>query len=318
MSEIVAKIKLAVFVNPKSGSKSAVNRWFRKIKPFLMNSGEVDIVFELITKEKGEAEREAAKVQGGLPEGLDGVLTLGGDGFIGEVINGLYKSGKLSALPVYPLLCGTGNGLVNSLFHRKRMKPDQDTILRAILSRKTQEVDLFKVEAGERLKRIAFLSVTIGILADTDIDSEKLRCLGNMRFTLCGLWKIARNRGYRARVIFGEKTLDSTFVSITAFNLSHASPSFMAAPERTPQDGLLSLACVGMPGRRETLKVMMRAEKGLHISENVWNPIAVKNFHIELEQGQKRDAGIVVDGEVWDSDHIRGEISPDKLITYLI
>ena len=43
-----------------------------------------------------------------------------------------------------------------------------------------------------------------GIIADVDIESERLRGLGELRFTLWGLHRIRRLRKYRARLSYLE------------------------------------------------------------------------------------------------------------------
>ncbi len=52
--------------------------------------------------------------------------------------------------------------------------------------------------------RLAFLSVGFGIIADVDIESEHLRYLGELRFTLWGLHRIRHLRRYRARLSYLE------------------------------------------------------------------------------------------------------------------
>jgi sphingosine kinase len=183
-------------------------------------------------------------------------------------------------------------------------------------------VDLFEVTDGE-MRRAAFLSVTFGIIADTDVTSEKLRCLGPARFTVCGLWNVLRNRGYRAKVSFQrderspEEVVDGVFSSISVFNVSHASASFIAAAERAPADGLLSLVCVGTPGRYSLLKTMIAAETGSQAKKcKWWKPEAIKSFKIELDKRGSIGAGIVVDGEQWPERTISGRILTERFITF--
>ncbi len=49
---------------------------------------------------------------------------------------------------------------------------------------------------------LGFLSVGFGIIADVDIESEHLRALGELRFTLWGLRRISHLRRYRARLSY--------------------------------------------------------------------------------------------------------------------
>ncbi len=50
--------------------------------------------------------------------------------------------------------------------------------------------------------RLGFLSLGWGLISDIDIESERLRYLGNLRFTLWGLHRIAHPKKYRARISY--------------------------------------------------------------------------------------------------------------------
>lgn len=309
--------KVAAFINPKSGSGKSLSDWQKVVKPFFIDSGKFQVALEVITENIGHAQKAAACID----EDIEGVITLGGDGLINEVVNGLYSSGRLH-VPVYPLPCGSGNGLVSSVFAASGKQITLRAALRAVIAGNTQQVDLFEVSSGQK-RRIAFLSVTFGIVADTDIGSERLRCCGSSRFTLCGLIKIARNRAYQAKVTFStdgvkDELFDGSFSSITAFNLSHASTDFIAATERSLSDGYMSLVCMRNPGRIGLIKTMLSAELGNQAEKcQWWRPVDVKRFTIDVGLKGVADAGIVVDGEKWFESTITASIVDDKLTTFL-
>jgi sphingosine kinase len=65
---------------------------------------------------------------------------------------------------------------------------------------RTKSCDLFSVESEAFKKRVGFLSLCYGIIADIDIESEKLRYMGEARFTVYALQRIASLRTYRAKL----------------------------------------------------------------------------------------------------------------------
>jgi len=320
--QVIPIRKIVVFINPASGSGRAARDWEKTIRPFLIDSGKFEILIELVTERAGQAEECST----GRPAETEAVLTVGGDGMLSEVVNGLWRVGKFHAgakpLPIYPLPCGSGNGLATSLFAAANKSLTLRAALRAVLAGKTQPVDLFKVTCPEKT-RIAFLSVTFGLLADTDIDSERLRCFGSARFPVCGLWNIFRNRAYPVRVTFsrdGESTekLSGDFTSITVFNVSHANHEFVAAAERAAADGFLSLVCVGKPGRVALFRGMLAAETGSQaIKFEWWKPLSVKAFSLDVGEKGSYGAGLVVDGERWLESTISGNILTEQLTTFL-
>lgn len=51
----------------------------------------------------------------------------------------------------------------------------------------------------------SFLSVNWGILADIDIESEKIRFLGGYRFETWALWRILNTKSYKGTIYLNEK-----------------------------------------------------------------------------------------------------------------
>ena len=65
---------------------------------------------------------------------------------------------------------------------------------------RTKSFDLFYVESTQMKPRIGFLSLCYGMVADVDIESERLRYMGEARYTIYALQRIANLRTYRARL----------------------------------------------------------------------------------------------------------------------
>ena len=65
---------------------------------------------------------------------------------------------------------------------------------------RTKSCDLFHVESVHMKPRVGFLSLAYGIIADIDIESERMRYMGEARFTLYALQRIASLRTYRAKL----------------------------------------------------------------------------------------------------------------------
>ncbi len=66
----------------------------------------------------------------------------------------------------------------------------------------TRQVDLFTFAQPNEPLRCGFLSITWGVAADVDIESEKWRCCGNNRFCMSGLVRGCCLRKYKAVMEF--------------------------------------------------------------------------------------------------------------------
>ena len=62
--------------------------------------------------------------------------------------------------------------------------------------------DLSLVETADGQRHLSFLSLSFGLIADVDLESEVIRWAGSLRMDLFSLYCIFRLRTYRARLSF--------------------------------------------------------------------------------------------------------------------
>ncbi|XP_076619563.1 sphingosine kinase 2 isoform X1 [Colletes latitarsis] len=187
--------KLLVLLNPKSGPGRGRETFQKRIHPIL---SEAERPYEVhITKCPNYA-REFVRTRDIYQ--WSGLLMVGGDGIVFEVVNGLFQrpdwEKALRELPLGVIPCGSGNGLAKSIAYAKQEPYDYNPLLVSALSvvkSKKAQMDLVRVETRNQIL-FSFLSVGWGLLADIDIESERLRAIGGQRFTV---WSVARLIGLR-------------------------------------------------------------------------------------------------------------------------
>jgi sphingosine kinase len=103
-----------IFVNPVSGTGSAVRIWSHYVKPML---DEAEIISHLIVTEYANHARNYVKDID--HSNIEAILIVGGDGLYYEVLNGILDRDDgleiLKYLPLFPIPGGSGNGLVKSI-----------------------------------------------------------------------------------------------------------------------------------------------------------------------------------------------------------
>ncbi|XP_066590910.1 sphingosine kinase 1-like [Prorops nasuta] len=187
--------KLLVLLNPKSGPGRGRESFQRRIHPIL---SEAETPYEVhITKYPNYAREFVLNKD---IYNWSGLLMVGGDGIVFEVVNGLMQrpdwEKALAELPLGVIPCGSGNGLAKSIAHAKQEPYDCNPMLISALSVvkcKRTPIDLVRVETRNEIL-FSFLSVGWGLLSDIDIESERLRAIGGQRFTV---WSVARLIGLR-------------------------------------------------------------------------------------------------------------------------
>ena len=138
---------------------------------------------------------------------FDGIVSISGDGLIHEIINGLlnrkdhyYNKRKI---PIGIIPGGSGDGLAKALLERSGEKLGLEQACLLIIKGQTRLMDITKIISNSRSDPIySFLSVAWCIISDIDLESEKVRWMGDTRFTLWGVIRTLKIRRYQAALSY--------------------------------------------------------------------------------------------------------------------
>ncbi|GAB6020366.1 hypothetical protein CHUAL_003075 [Chamberlinius hualienensis] len=193
---------LLVLVNPHSGQGKALSIFEQKIAPVLTEAG---VSFELVTTERQNHAKDLVN-QSDLSR-WQGIIVVGGDGLLYEVVNGLMNRSDWAnsiKIPVGIVPGGSGNGLAAAIHYALGEPSSSNGLLLSafnVAKGRTIPMDLVRVELpGQTL--YSFLCIAWGIIADIDIESERIRSIGETRFTLWAIPRLANLRVYRGRLSY--------------------------------------------------------------------------------------------------------------------
>jgi hypothetical protein len=265
--------KLLVMVNPFSGTKQGTAIFNNIVVPLFEQAG-IDYDFLMTTDSNHAFERmkEQAK-DSKIPDlsEYDGVVAIGGDGLIHEMLQGIRTRSDcnniLGKLRLGVIGSGTSNGLAKSLAHASK---EQDSALDyAFLVAKgsTVKMDLSEYETKSN-SYLSFLTFSWSMIADIDIESEVIRFMGFLRMDLWGVWCVLKLRKYRARFSYlppsanGKSkskcpplsepipddgnwvTCEDDFVLFWASQVTHAAEKTFNSPGSKLNDGLFEIFIV--------------------------------------------------------------------------
>jgi len=332
-SESDTKTKPLLFiVNPKSGKGRALKIFEHCVKPLLTES---ETNFELQITQHANHALELMRDMEEITQ-YRGVVVVSGDGLLYEVVNGLTKrndtltSGRIPiALGIIP--GGSGNGLAHAvnqafLFGIKSVDPVFDCTLHTTRGRPAP-MDLIKVTT---LKNIyySFLSLGWGLMADIDIESERLRILGEPRFTIWALVRSFALRKYHAKLSYlpAEQGLSSTipplsspvpsnwvtiednFIQIYSAYQTHISSTNIFAPNAKFDDGVIWLLFIrANVSRKQVVQFLLALEKGKHTTLPYVTFLPVKAYRVEPTNDVGR---VTVDGELIECGPVQAEVIP--------
>lgn len=243
----------------------------------------------------------------------DGIVVLGGDGTLSEVVRGLYAgcaeledpgarrkaASVVRSIALAQVPAGSGNALANSIASACSDTASAVNAAYYVAKGVTTELDVARYELADGKISPSFLSFEWAMLADIDLGSEALRCIGSARFQLAALYRICCLRPYRGRLAYlpasaatheNKAFFDSDFPSLdapipenwiivdednfhiaVAVNLSHIDASTPLVPTARHDDGLLHLIWTAggttCGTKLDLLDGFLKVDNGKHIDK---------------------------------------------------
>lgn len=212
-----------VYINPNSGAGKAKNIFFERIVPLW---AEANVPYKVImTKYANFAYDQVEQLN--IKE-FRGILVVSGDGLVYEVINGLMKRSdwqEAIKIPIGQLPGGSGNALSSSIAYAAKeahgnLSIESFAMHMAFLTAKydvlpmdlaafdfTMPKDKRKINNNKLLlesngRIYSFLTLEWAIVADVDLESEKYRFLGGLRFVVGAVNRIINLNVYHGRISF--------------------------------------------------------------------------------------------------------------------
>ncbi|XP_007958045.1 sphingosine kinase 1 [Orycteropus afer afer] len=342
--------RVLVLLNPRGGKGKALPLFWSHVQPLL---AEANVSFTLVLTERRNHARELVR-----EEDLgrwDALVVMSGDGLMHEVVNGLMERPDWEIAirkPLCSLPAGSANALAASVNHYSGYgqvaKEELLTNCTLLLCRGLlAPMNLLSLHTASGLRLFSVLSLAWGFVADVDLESEKYRRLGEMRFTLGTFLRLVSLRTYQGRLAYlpvgktacgrpaspaldqrgpGNTLLvpldqpvpahwtvvpEQDFVLVLALLHSHLGNDMFAAPMGRCAAGTMHLFYVrGGVSRATLLRLFLAMEKGRHMDYDCPYLVYVPVVAFRLEP---KDGGGVftVDGELMASEAVQGQVHPD-------
>ncbi|MFC1936518.1 diacylglycerol/lipid kinase family protein [Chloroflexota bacterium] len=281
-------MKIKIIHNPYS------SRWVsHKRRPVaeeaLINAG---ADFEWVpTTAPGEAIDLAAQA---VEQGYETIVAAGGDGTVGEVVNGIMRGAGENPPPNLGILpMGTANDLVHNL----KLPLDLAEAAQVIAAGKTRKMDLCQVN-----DRFFANNAGLGLEPFTTTIQERMkRVHGITRYLLATLLSIAKNPQWEMSLEWDDGQYQGPVTMVSISNGAVTGGIFYTVPHADPFDGKLSFA-YGYIGSR--LKIMtllpriMKPDEGNYVEHPSVHEIHATWLKVHLEPGSPAHT----DGELFSRD----------------
>lgn len=278
-----------VIVNPAAGAGKTAKKW-PQIMAFLKAIG---LRFDYgLTEAPGHA-IELAKSAANA--GYNLVVSVGGDGTLNEVVNGLYDSGNIGRMTLGIIGTGTGSDYIRTLGIPRAYKE----ACQCVLSPRRLRIDLGVIEYmnNDRIAKRLFINFA-GVGFDAEIvkaTTQKFKAVGVMPAYLLGL--LATFAFYRNRMIsltVDGETEERKICTILVSNGKYGGGGMLAAPDADPTDGLFDALLIGDLTKPDLLWSLPRVYKGSHLTHSKVIVKRAKNVEIRPMQ----PTALQADGEL--------------------
>jgi YegS/Rv2252/BmrU family lipid kinase len=296
--------KAKVIVNPAAGAGKTAKKW-PKVKE-LLEGMKLDFDFE-ITEAPGHG-MEMAKAAG--KKGYEFIVSVGGDGTIHEIANGLYQAGVATEVPVGIVNTGTGADYIRTIGVPRRYKE----ACQCLLSPNRRTVDLGVIEytrKGKREKRLFVNFAGIGFDAEVvRATTEKFKSLGSMPSYLMGLLStLASYENRDVKIIVDGEAGERRICTVMLNNGRYGGGGMKPAPDADPGDGFFDLMIIDDITKPDLLVSIPRIYSGTHGTHPKVTLMRAKEVEIHPTQ----NSAVQADGELLGEAPARFSILPAAL-----
>ena len=271
-----------MIVNPYSG-RGAAGRRRAELEGALTRSGLACESVETSGPRHAEVLAEQATAAGRT------IIIAGGDGTIGEVVNGMAHAqpeGVLGPIGVLPL--GTANDLVHNLGLPLPLEP----AAAAIVAGRTRRIDL-----GQANEWVFANNSAVGLEpVVTQYNIRMVRWRGLLRYLVAALRAINDKPAWSMRLTWDDGSYEGPISLVSVGNGAVTGGLFRMAPAALPDDGRLTFVFGFAPTRRKMLGLLPRTISGSFVDDP-----AIQQHHMtRLDLESAAPTPIQLDGEIRD------------------
>lgn len=263
----------------------------KKIFKYLKENG---FNFEVsYTSHHGEAVELAQKAA---DNGAELIVSVGGDGTVNEIVNGIMKSKNDPPLGIIPL------GWANDFIKSTNIPSDIIEACKILIKGKTKKIDIGVINNQIYFANICGIGfdAEVALLAN-QIKSKhpNLRILSAFVYVFATVKKLLSPFGYHnVKIKFDEQEIHSKILFIAVGNGKFYGGRFKITPEAILDDGLLEVCLVEEMGRFKYLSIIPKAFKGTHSSVKGINFYRAKEVIIQSSETiLAQVSGEVIEGQ---------------------
>ena len=272
--------KTKVIVNPTASGGKVGKQWLQ-VRDVLLQGG---LQFEAeLTQYPGHATQIARKA---LDEGFRCIVSVGGDGTVNEVVNGLIVGGTVHPEVVLSIIPGgTGSDFVRILGISRN--PTQ--ACQALLGQKTRAMDIGEIRCMQNGKPITRYFVNVaGLGFDSEVcvrvNRMSKRISGTLPYLTSLVATLFSYKNKDVELAFDSQRLHGRFNSVVICNGQYFGGGMWIGPKAAADDGIFDVVILKDLNKLEFLINVPRVYKGTHLIHPKVESFRAKEVHVEARQ----------------------------------
>lgn len=295
--------RIAVILNPKAG-RGQGTRLREQLKRLLSEealraetgSSGRSFTWEIIeTVSSGSGTRQAAQA---VADGAEVVAAAGGDGTLGEVLNGIVGTGAM--LGLLPL--GTGNDCARYL----GIGTDLERAVQTLLYGKPRRADLGYGQ-GRWFVNVAGCGFDAVVAERVNRGNRFLR--GTAAYIAAVIQTLFTYRAAEMRLTLDGESRELQAMMCSIANTTSYGGGMLIAPDAEIDDGVFDICILLKAGRLEFLRAFPRVFRGTHVTHPKVRMLRAKHILIE----SKPALPILIDGDVFGTTPVEFTLHPGKI-----
>ncbi len=293
-------MNLFLIINPVAGKNKAIKA-IEKALPLLKSKG---IHCEVKTSDFAGHTIQLAREFNAA--NYDGIVAVGGDGTLFEMLNGLLKTHPDFDLPIGQIPVGTGNSFIKDL----EIETIEDAVDK-IADCKTRKVDVgfFKYPEGEHY----FINLLgTGFVANVAHRAGKYKMLGPLSYVIGVFEEVVQLKSVPLDMTIDGKAFQRDYIFAEICNSTKTGGNMIMAPAARIDDGLLDVILLNKISKLSLLKIFPQIFKGTHVQDSHVETFKGRHIKIDTETPQR----LTPDGEVFGTTPIEVTIFPNKITMF--
>lgn len=288
-------MKYKIIVNPAAGRGSVKEKLHQLIN--ILNEEKLN--YDIVQTEKaGHGTELAAQAH---REGYKGVIAVGGDGTVHEVLNGIIKA-DAEDMPLGIIPLGTGNDLARTL----QVPFDLREAVRTIKGGCRTAIDI-----GEDCD--GYFSIILGIGFPADVmhhtNTVQNAIKGPLAIFLSVYKVLSKLRPYKIKMKLDSATIEEEVMGIFILNTRFTGGGMQIVPTAAYNDGLLDIMVLKKMSRLDVILTIPKVYKGKHLNHPKVSFYRSQTIEIESTEPMRK----TFDGNVYGLTPLRTKIMPRRL-----